>query len=127
MPGGLFNNTAISTSILILNKKKKNENILLVDTNKMFYKIRGGVAISDENIEKIIKIFHSKKELKNISKLISLEELAKNDYILTVNRYIIPEMEEEKIDLEELIKEVNTLDNEIKEVKKQIKNLIEII
>jgi type I restriction enzyme M protein len=127
LPNGIFDYTGIATSILILNKNKKDNKILMIDTKEMFEKIRGGVNISDEKIKEIIDIFHSKKEVKNISKLITLDILAKNDYILTVNRYIIPEMEEENIDLNELSKEVNEIGYEIENLKKEINKLIKKI
>ena len=127
LPTGIFDYTGIATSILILNKNKKDNKILMIDTKEMFEKIRGGVTISDEKIKEIIDIFHSKKEVKNISKLMPLEVLSENEYILTVSRYIIPEMEEEKIDLKELSKEVNVIDYEIENLKKEINKLIEKI
>lgn len=127
LPTGIFDYTGIATSILILNKNKKDNKILMIDTKEMFEKVRGGVNISDEKIKEIIDIFLSKKEVKNISKLIPLEVLAENEHILTVSRYIIPEMEEEKIDLKELSKEINVIDYEIENLKKEINKLIEKI
>jgi type I restriction enzyme M protein len=124
LPGGVFQNTGIATSILILNKNKKDDKILMIDTKDMFEKVRGGVNISNEKIKEIIDIFHSKKEVKNISKLIPLEVLSENEYKLTVNRYIIPEMEEENIDLNKLFKEVSKINDEIEFFKKETNKLI---
>ena len=127
LPTGIFDYTGIATSLLILNRNKKDDKILMVDTKVMFEKIRGGVTISNEKIREIVDIFHSKKEVKNISKLIPLEELEENDYILTVSRYILSEMKEEQIDLKELSKEVSVINEEIELLKKDISILIEKI
>ena len=127
LPNNIFDNTGIATSILILNKNKKDDKILMVDTKDMFDKIRGGVTISDEKIKEIIDIFQYKKEIKGTSKSLLYKELENNNYILTVSRYIIPEMEEEHIDLKELAEEVSLIDSGIEILKKDINKLIEKI
>lgn len=125
LPSGAISYTAIKTNILIFNKEKTNNDILLIDGEEFFKKIRGSVSITDENIETIISLFENKSQKRGISRLVSVEEVLENEGILNVNRYITPVTEEFDMNgaakkLEELKEAKNRYESKTDEIYKEL-------
>lgn len=87
LPSGIFNYTGIKTCFWILNKSKSTNKIFFFDTEKYATKNTRGINFTNSNIEKIKKIFNNLDEIKEISKLIELQEIRSNNYYLTPFRY----------------------------------------
>ena len=88
--------------ILIINKNKKTSDVLFINATEEY----------DE--DKIIKTYQERLEYDNYSRLVSLDEIKENNYMLPVNRYIY-----EKDDVTP-VKDFNKKINEIN--KKLIEN-----
>lgn len=124
LPGGIFKHTGISTNIVFFNKNKTNKEVFMLDAKELFTKTRGGVDYSEESLQYIINTYKSRVCVEGFSRYVSSEELKNNDYVLTVNRYIDKPIITEKIDTKELIKELKTLEKEIKENKKETDEIL---
>lgn len=122
LPPNLFSNTGIPVILLILNKNKKDDNILFVNAEKEFLKNKKINLMEEKNINKIVDIFKNRKEIEKFSKLVDKNEIIDNDYNLNINRYVDTFEEEEPIDIDAIFEEVKK--NRIKQ-KELIKNLIE--
>ena len=88
----VFTNTSIPVAIMILNKNKKEnmkEKIFFVKAEDLGSKERRTTILSDEEINKIVNIYINKKEEEKFSKLVGINEIAENNYNLTVGKYII--------------------------------------
>lgn len=94
--------------ILFFNKETKNEKVFLFDSRDYFKKVKSRMQIEDENLKKVIEIYKEKKEIKTISKYVSVEEILKNESVLTVERYLGSEIELENINFVELSNEINS-------------------
>jgi type I restriction enzyme M protein len=102
LPENLFYNTPSPGIILIINKDKKhNEQILLINASKLFEKGRPKNFLPDDSILKISEIYHSWKEEECISKIITKEEAAKNDYNVSPSRYVSQNGQDEALPLDE--------------------------
>ncbi len=91
LPANLFDNTSISTAILVFNRNKSEKHqdkVLFIDASNSYSKNRSQYYISDEEIDRIAKTHQSFAEGEGYAKLVSLDELADNDYLLNINRYV---------------------------------------
>lgn len=113
LPAKLFMNTTIPTAIIVINKDKKDNNILIVDASNEFKKDRKFNVLEDDHINKIITTYREKKEIEGYSRLVGLDEIKENDYNLNIPRYV-SNFKEEEIDIFEVIDNIIKLNKEIK-------------
>ena len=125
LPDKLFMNTQIPTLILVLNKNKKTNDILFIDSSKNCIKKSKQNDMNEEHINKIISTYRERKEIEKYSHLASYEEIVKNDYNLNIPRYVDTSEEKKLPDLKEVVKDIIEIDNEIEKVNKELKELIE--
>lgn len=103
LPGNLFFGTSIATCIMVLKKGKSDNKTLFIDASKECIKVTNNNKLTDENIKKIIVAFTERKDKeKYFSCRISNEEIAKQDYNLSVSMYVEQEDTREVIDITEL-------------------------
>ena len=96
LPSQLFANTQIPACIWILNKNKSNKGkTLFIDTRNVGYMLdRKQKAFSDDDLEIIAKTFHNWRSNTDYENKLgeyfeaSIEEIAKQEYILTPGRYV---------------------------------------
>jgi len=131
LPENLFYNTTAPGIILILNKNKPKERknkIMLINASLEFEKGKPKNFIPEDKIEKIVKVFHDWKNIDKFTKIITNEEVEKNDYNLSPSRYVGNGKEEEYRDVDEILVELAELeeerqktDRELNEIMKKIK------
>ena len=66
-------------------KTRNNKNIRMIDATEMVSVGRRQNILSDENISEIVELLNT--DDKN-SRLISIEEVAENEYVLNPSRYL---------------------------------------
>jgi type I restriction enzyme M protein len=131
-PPKLFYNVSLPVSLWFLRKEKpdymKNK-VLFIYAKKLFEPIsRRQVVLTEEHINKIVekfRIFERGEPDANIdevgfAKVVTLEEIAKNGYVLTPGRYVGIKMDEDDTPFEEKMK---TYSKELSELLKQEKEL----
>lgn len=120
LPANLFIETSIPVCLVIFKKNRNREDILFVNASNEYVKTRHNNILSSKNIKKITDIYTSRGNLDRFSRLVSLDEIAKNDYNLGVNRYIDTFEIEEAVDLEKLNHEIAKTEKEIADLEKVI-------
>lgn len=147
LPKQLFYNTGIPACIWFISRKrigngdrKRTGEVLFIDASEVGYMSdRTHRAFSEDDIEKISATYHEwRKEngkyqdIKGYSKSASLEDIKKNNFVLTPGRYVgIPDEVDDGIPFEDKMKELTTKlseqMNEEKnlndEIKKQLKSI----
>src|SRR5438132_2762290 len=92
LPANLFYGTSIPACILVLDKEnaQARNGIFMLDASKGFIKEGNENGLRDEDIHKIVDAFSRLVEIPRYSRMVSLAEIsdAKNDYNLSVPRYI---------------------------------------
>lgn len=89
LPSGVFSPyAAIATSIIFFDRENKKDGVFILDGKEYFKKLVRFTSITDENSNKLVEDFKLRKEIPGISKLVTMEELSQNEYILNSNRYI---------------------------------------
>lgn len=132
LPDRMFESTSIPTSLLIFNKKKQTSNILMINADSLakeeIREQRGQVGskshtsrvykkkinvLPNEAIKKIELFLDKPGDEQGISKVVPIETIKEQGYVLTPNRYI--EMKQKDIQhssLEKLSEELNRVSAE---------------
>ena len=127
LPENLFFGTSIATCIMVLKKSKKDNSTLFIDASKECVKVTNNNKLTDENIAAIVEIFANRKDKEYTAKLVSNNEVAENDYNLSVSTYVEQEDKREKVDIarlnaeiEEIVARENVLRTEIDKIIREI-------
>lgn len=124
LPNNIMNFTGIPISIVFLRKDKVMDKVFMLDVTKDFFKkVRGGVIIENETLERIISIYNNFEKIESVSKMVSVKEILENDGVLTVGRYI--EIKTEQINSMELLKEIKETCDRIKNFKNESDLILE--
>jgi len=131
LPADLFFNTTISTAILVLKKNKDNNDILFIDASEEYIRTKKN-HLTEDNIKKILDAFTQRVNLDFFAKLVTNQEVAKNDYNLSVSRYVSQRnAKKEEFDihklnseLKEIIEKEDKLRKSIEEAIKEIEEMI---
>ncbi|MBH0293243.1 type I restriction-modification system subunit M [Helicobacter pylori] len=94
----LFYGTSIPACVIILDKENAHarKGVFMIDASKDFKKDGNKNRLRDQDVQKMIDTFNAYKEIPYYSKMVSLEEISKNDYNLNIPRYIAAKPESEK-------------------------------
>ena len=120
----LFFGTSIATCILVLKKNKTDNNILFVDASEEFVRNTNKNKLSDKNINNIVNLVKERKSVENKSYLATYEEIKENDYNISVNSYLKSNINEEKIDIEEVNKKLAEIVPKQQQIRKELEEII---
>lgn len=90
LPTGLFYGTGIPASLLIINKAKPAERkgkVLFINGELEYEEGKNQNVLRPQDIAKIVQTFDDFTEIKRYSKVVTLAEIAENDYNLNIRRY----------------------------------------
>lgn len=124
LPSNLFFGVSIATCIIVLRKSARPDNqILFIDASKEFVKNGNKNRLTPDNQNRIFQVFAERKEEEYFSRLVSIDDVLKNDANLSVSSYVEQEDTREAIDIEQvnanlasLIEEGNALNARIEEI-----------
>ena len=126
MPDNLFYNTTAPGIILVINKdKREKEEILLINASGLFAKGRPKNYLPDESIKQISEIYLNWKEEEGISKIVTKEEVAKNDYNLSPSRYVTQDGEDDTLPLEDAVVLLNEVEEERRGADGKLEEILE--
>lgn len=127
LPDNLFFGTSIATCIMVLKKGKKDAGTLFIDASKECVKVTNNNKLTEQNIETILKTYTDRTEKDYFSKIVNNDEIAANEYNLSVSSYVEAEDTREVIDIKvlnaqiaEIVEKENVLRAEIDKIIKEI-------
>lgn len=88
LPPNLFYGTGIPTIIMILRKNRRDDDILFIDASKGFIKDGNKNKLRQRDIRKIVDTVIARKTISHYSRLVSFDEILKNEYNLNIPRYV---------------------------------------
>jgi len=90
LPPNLFYGTGIPACILVLDKENAEvrQGIFMIDASKGFKKDGDKNRLRERDIHRIVDTFKKQLEVPRYSRMVPLEEIARNDYNLNLPRYI---------------------------------------
>src|SRR5690625_6924 len=129
LPPNLFYGTSIAVNILVLSKNKTENKTQFIDASgeDFFKKAINNNVLEDKHIEKIMKIFDDKEDVEYVAISVDNDQIADNDYNLSVNSYVELKDTREVIDIEQLNKEIEATVARINELRADIDKVIKTI
>lgn len=97
-PGNMFFATGIPVIVMILSKGREESDILFIDASASYAKEGTQNVLREKDIKKIFDTVKARKDIKNFSKVVNLDEIIENDYNLNIPRYISAAESKEALD-----------------------------
>lgn len=88
LPANIFFGTGIPTIIMVLKQKRENTDILIIDASKGFEKVGKNNKLRASDIKRIVDTVTGRKTIAKYSRVVSRDEVRKNDYNLNIPRYV---------------------------------------
>ncbi len=98
----LFYGTTIAVNILVLSKHKTDTTTQFIDASGLFKKETNNNVLLDTHIEQIMQVFGSKAEVAHFAQSVPFEQVADNNYNLSVSSYIEAKDNREMVDIKAL-------------------------
>lgn len=127
LPENLFYNTSAPGIILFLDKAKSKERkhkLFLLNAANEFAKGDPKNYIPDEAITRIADTFKTWREEEKYSRIVTREEIAKNDFNISPSRYIHTGAGEEYRPIAEIVEELEALEAESRETDAALKKIL---
>ena len=101
LPANLFYGTGIPACIIVLDKEgaRDRQQLFMVDGSRDFMKDGNKNRLRSQDIHKIVDVFTKEMKIEGYSRLVSLDEVAANEYNLNIPRYIDSSAPEDRHDL----------------------------
>ena len=109
LPSNLFYGTSIATCIIVLKKSKADNRTLFIDASAECIKVTNNNKLTEENIRRIVDEFVSRADVDHFARCVPYEEIAQNEYNLSVSTYVQPEDTREVIDIVKLNAEIERI------------------
>lgn len=102
LPANLFYGTGIPACIIVVDKQdaQARKGIFMIDASQGFMKDGPKNRLRAQDIHKIVDAFTNQTVISGFSKMVSFEQIEKNDYNLNLPRYIDSQKVEDKQDIE---------------------------
>jgi len=122
----LFYGTTIAVNILVLSKHKTDNSIQFIDASgtDYFKKETNNNVLLDAHVEQIMQVFDSKANVEHFAKSVPFEQVAANDYNLSVSSYVEAKDKREVVDIARLNAELKTTVARIDQLRKEIDAIV---
>jgi len=127
LPANLFPTTSIPVAILVFDRSRekggfneKRRDVIFIDASRDYQSAKTRNLLLEEHIEKIIKTYKKRKDIKKYSHVAPFDEIRENDFNLNIPRYVDTFEEEEEIDIAEVQKDIEQIEGELVQVRKKI-------
>lgn len=124
LPANLFYGTSIATCIMVLKRGKSDSKTLFIDASNECIKVTNNNKLTPENIQRIVETFAERREDAHFSHLASYNEIADNDYNLSVSTYVEAEDTREVVDIVKLNAEIKEIVKREEELRAAIDAII---
>jgi type I restriction enzyme M protein len=102
LPANLFYGTGIPACIILIDKEdaQVRKGIFMIDASDGFMKDGPKNRLRSQDIHKIVDVFTKQIEISGFSKMVSFDQIEKNDFNLNLPRYIDSTKSEDRQDIE---------------------------
>jgi type I restriction enzyme M protein len=106
LPPDLFFGTGISTCILVLKKSKNDNKTLFIDASPHFIRAGKKNKLTDDNQKTVLDAYIARNDVDHFVRLVDNNEIAENDYNLSVSSYVLAKDTREVVDITALNAEI---------------------
>ncbi|MBW6480791.1 MAG: type I restriction-modification system subunit M [Bacteroidales bacterium] len=102
LPANLFYGTGIPACIVVIDKENADgrKGIFMIDASKGFLKDGNKNRLREQDLHKIVDVFNKQAEVPKYARMVSVEEIERNEYNLNIPRYIDSQEAEDIQDIE---------------------------
>jgi type I restriction enzyme M protein len=111
-------------NILVLSKHKTDTTTQFIDASGLFKKETNNNVLLDGHIEEIMQAFDSKANVDHFALAVPFEQVAANDYNLSVSSYIEARDNREVVDIAQLNAKLKTTVAKIDQLRKDIDAIV---
>jgi len=100
----LFYSTGLATCILVFHQRKapdRKNTVLILDASKEFKTGHAQNEMLPEHVERIRGWYHAYQDVAGVARVVTLEEVAANDYNLNIPRYVEPRVDQDILTVDE--------------------------
>jgi len=109
LPDNLFFGTGIATCILVMKRSKRDNNTLFIDASREYIKITNNNKLTEQNIANILAAFEQRSNEAYFARLVGNDEIASQNYNLSVSTYVEKEDKREAVDIRKLNADIRTI------------------
>ena len=127
LPENLFYNTTAPGIVIVINNEKPKERkgkLFLLNASREFVKGDPKNYIPEDAVARIAKAFTTWKEVEKYSRIVTHEEIAKNDYNISPSRYIHTGIADEYRPIAEIVEELEALEDEASATNAVLKDIL---
>lgn len=124
LPDNLFFGTSISTDIMVLKKSRETNRVAFIDASDECIKVTNSNQLSQQNIDNILSMYEKFEDKEHSCKTVTIEEIAKDGYNLSVSTYVERKDTREKIDVKKLNKYLEDVVKSEEELRGKIGEMI---
>ena len=127
LPENLFYNTTAPGIILFLNKAKPTDRkgkLFLLNASREFAKGDPKNYLTDDGILRIADTFKSWREEEKFGRIVTREDIAKNDFNISPSRYIHTSESDEYRPIAEIVDELDVLEDEAQVTNNALKSIL---
>ncbi|MBT9605895.1 type I restriction-modification system subunit M [Microbacterium sp.] len=106
LPADLFFGTTIATCIIVLKKSKTDNSVLFVKASDEFKRVGNKNKLTPDNQQNILMALDVRDDEDHFAKLVSNEDIAANDYNISVSSYVDEQDTREAVDIAALNAEI---------------------
>src|SRR5690625_4987052 len=106
LPPDLFFGTTIATAIMVLKKSKKTNDVLFIDASEECDRKGNKNKLLKKHRNKIVNLYTERESVEYLAHTVSNEDIAENDYNLSVSAHVEAEDTREEINITELNAEI---------------------
>ena len=102
LPANLFYGTGIPACIIVIDKENAHtrKGIFMIDASNGYLKDGPKNRLRDMDLHKIVDVFNKQQEIARYSRMVSIDEVEKNEFNLNIPRYIDSQETEDIQDIE---------------------------
>ncbi len=127
LASNLFHDTTIPAAVLIFNQSKREDHqnrVLFIDASHEYQEGWSRNQLREGDIVHILETYQNFQNEDNYATVVTIEQLASNDYALNINRYVETTKNEEAIALDTLSSELHELEAERAEAENTMNNCL---
>ncbi|WP_454114865.1 type I restriction-modification system subunit M [Microbacterium lacticum] len=106
LPPDLFFGTTIATCVIVLKKSKTDNSVLFINASDEFKRVGNKNKLTPDNQQNILMALAVRDDEEHFAKLVSNEDIAANDYNISVSSYVEAEDTRETVDITALNAEI---------------------
>lgn len=124
----LFYGTGLAACILIFRARKAPERqgqVLMIDASELYRKGRNQNTLEPEHRAQIVQWYQAYQDVEGAAAVVTLDDIAENDWNLNIPRYVEPVIEEEQISVEEALDNLKAALDEAYAAEDKLKTLLQ--